>query len=78
MLSVTQKKNPKINTVTITTEVVACTSFRVGVTTFFISARTSLRKLVKLLHAPIAPPEKFDRAFGSCRLAELVVALLDC
>ncbi len=60
MLSVTQKKNPKMNTVMITTEVVAWTSFRVGVTTFFISARTSLRKLVKLLHVLIAPPEKFD------------------
>ncbi len=34
MQSTTQKKNPKMNTVTITTEVVACTSFRVGVTTF--------------------------------------------
>src|SRR5207244_2801818 len=37
---------------------------------FFISARTSLRKLVKLPHAPIAPPEILARAVGSCRLAE--------
>src|SRR5271155_1642788 len=36
-----------MNTVTITTIVVACTSLREGVMTFFISARTSLRKSPK-------------------------------
>jgi len=38
------EEEPEDKHVTITTEVVACTSFRVGVTTFFISARTSFRK----------------------------------
>src|SRR3974390_1539868 len=71
MLSVTQKKKPKINTVTMTTVVVDCTSFRAGVTTFFNSARTSLRKCVKFPHVLSALPERLERAPGSCRLAEL-------
>jgi len=64
-MSTTQKKNPKRNTVTITTEVVACTSLRDGATTLRISARTSDRKLVNPPHTPIALPEKFDNAPGS-------------
>ena len=53
-----------MNTATITTEVVAWTSLREGVTTLRISARTSLRKLVKLLHAPIALPPKLGQSAG--------------
>ncbi len=44
--STTKKKSPKRNTVTITTDVVTCTSLREGVTTLRISARTSLKKRV--------------------------------
>src|SRR6185503_20141689 len=71
MLSVSQKKNPNTNTVTITTDVVDCTSFRVGVTTFFISARTSLRNRVKFSQTPSAFPDTFESAPGCCRFMEL-------
>src|ERR1035438_1527941 len=68
--STTKKNNPKRKTVTMTTEVVACTSFRVGATTLRISARTSLRKRVALVHKPITPPDIFASAPGSCSLLE--------
>src|SRR5215469_17941670 len=62
------KKNPKANTATRTTEVVACTSLREGVTTLRVSARTSLRKPVIFSQNPTTFPERFWTALGSCRL----------
>src|SRR5450631_750715 len=66
MKSTTKKKNPKMKTVIITTVVVACTSLREGATTLRISARTSLKKLVKPDHVVIAFPEIFASAPCSC------------
>ena len=76
--STTKKKNPKEKTVTITTDVVACTSFRVGVTTLRISARTSLRKRVSPFQAPIALPEILLTARPFLELGGTLFALLDC
>src|SRR4051794_19307060 len=66
--SVTRKKNPNAKTANKTTEVVACTSLREGVTTLRVSARTSLRKLVNFCQVPTMYPEMFWTAPGSCRL----------
>src|SRR5215469_2021146 len=62
------KKNPNRNTATRTTEVVACTSLREGVTTLRVSARTSVRKLVNFRQKPTTFPERLETALGSCRL----------
>src|SRR6185437_580519 len=74
--STTKKNSPKMNTEMMTTVVVDSTSLRFGVTTFFISARTSFRKLVSLPQVPVRFPPNFCRPPDCCS-SFMTVAFVD-